>query len=137
MRALSNTPKQEIPIAAQRKAAVPLLQPPAMMVRLFYFGAVWDGFGERRERLRVLVPAGVEREDVLLEHALKEPDHVIAVLQNQPVLRGIPGEGLESELLVEAPRSLNVLDRQADRKRAEIHAFLLSTPRRLPAIGRS
>ena len=49
----------------------------------------------------LLVPAGVEGEDVLLEHPLKQADHVIAVLQDQPVLRGIPGEDLEAELLVE------------------------------------
>ncbi|WP_437757601.1 hypothetical protein [Sorangium sp. So ce1389] len=51
--------------------------------------------GERGELLGVLVPAGVEGEDVLLEHPLKQPDHVVAVLQEQPVLRGIPGEGLK------------------------------------------
>ena len=82
--------------------------------------------GERGELLGVAVPAGVEGEDVLLEHPLKQPDRVIAVLQDQPVLRGIPGEDLETELLVEAPRSLEILDRQADRKRAEFHALLLS-----------
>jgi hypothetical protein len=72
--------------------------------------------GERGELLGVAVPAGVEGENVLVKHALKQPDHVIAVLQDQPVLRGIPGEDLETKLLVECPRSLEVLDSQADRK---------------------
>jgi hypothetical protein len=35
---------------------------------------------------------GFEGENVLFEHALKQPDHVILVLQDQPVLRGIPSE---------------------------------------------
>src|SRR5580692_8217344 len=62
--------------------------------------------GERGELLSVAVPAGVEGENVLLKHPLTTPNDVLAVLQDQPVLRGIPGEGLETELFVEAPRSL-------------------------------
>src|SRR5439155_15433300 len=82
--------------------------------------------GERGELLSVAVPAGVKGENVLLKHPLKKPDHVIAVLQDQPVLRGISAEDLEAELFVEPPRSLDILDSQADRKRAKFHAFLLS-----------
>ena len=69
----------------------------------------------------VLVPAGVEGEHVLLEHVLKQPDHVIAVLQYQLVLCGVPTEDLETERLVELPRSLKIFDGQTDRKRAEFH----------------
>src|SRR6185295_4785924 len=89
---------------------------------------------ERVELLRVAVPAGIEREDVLLEHPLKEPDHMIAVLQNQPVLRSVPGESLETELLVERPRSREILDRQANRKIAELHSVApFKKVERLPA----
>ncbi len=42
--------------------------------------------GEGVERLGVSVPAGVEGEDVPIEHPLEEPDHDVAVLQDQPVL---------------------------------------------------
>ena len=52
-------------------------------------------------------------------------DHVRAVLQDQPILRGIAAEALETELLVEAPGRLDILDCQADRKRAEFHSLLL------------
>ncbi len=88
--------------------------------------------GERGKLLGVAVPPGVEGENVLLEHPLKKPDRVIAVLQDQPVLRCIPGEDLETELLVEPPRSLEILDSQADRERAEFHALPLSVRKRLP-----
>ena len=40
------------------------------------------GVGESGELLSVAVPAGVERENILLKHPLKHPDRVIAVLQN-------------------------------------------------------
>ena len=70
--------------------------------------------GEGPARPGVLVPPRVEGENVPLEHPLKQADHVIAVLQDQPVLRGIAGEGREPELFVELPRGLEVLDRQAD-----------------------
>src|SRR5437660_5448978 len=66
------------------------------------------------------------------KHPLKKPDHVIAVLQDQPVLRGIPGEDLETELFVETARSLDILDSQADRKRAKFHTLLLLVRKRLP-----
>ena len=54
---------------------------------------------------------------------LKKADYVIAVFQDQPVLRGIPVEDLETELLVEALGSLEVLDGQANRKCSEFHVF--------------
>src|SRR2546422_4876208 len=91
--------------------------------------------GERGELLSVAVPAGVEGENVLLKHPLKKPDGVIAVLQDQPVLRGVPGEDLETELFVEPARSLDILDSQADRKRAKFHALLLSVRKRCRRTG--
>ena len=38
---------------------------------------------ELAEWLGIVVPTGVERHRVLLEHALKEPDGVVAVLHDQ------------------------------------------------------
>src|SRR5207249_12340230 len=70
--------------------------------------------------------------NVLLKHPLKKPDRVSAVLSDQPILRGIPGEDLETELFAELPRSLDILDSQADRKRVKFHALLLSVRKRLP-----
>jgi hypothetical protein len=49
-----------------------------------------------------LVPPGIEREDVLLEQALEEADHVVPVLEDQPVLRSVAGERREPEVLVES-----------------------------------
>ena len=46
--------------------------------------------GERRELLGVVLPAGIERSDVLLEHSREQPDHVLAVFQDEPVLRMAP-----------------------------------------------
>src|SRR5262249_16913150 len=63
---------------------------------------------ERGQFLGVAVPARVEGQDVLLKHFLKKPYHVIAVLHDQPVLRGVPDESLETELLVEGLRSLQI-----------------------------
>src|SRR5262245_40664169 len=75
--------------------------------------------------LRLLVPAGIEREHVLLEHALEQPDDVVAVLEDQPVLRRVPAERLEAEHLVELLRRRDVLHREADRERPELHVMLL------------
>jgi hypothetical protein len=52
--------------------------------------------------LGIAVSAMVEGEDVALEHPLKKPDGVIAVLHHQPVLRSISCEYLEAKLLIEA-----------------------------------
>ena len=60
--------------------------------------------GKRGELLGALVPAGVEGQDVALEHPLEQPDHVAAaVFQDQPVPGGVPGEARKSQFLVEAP----------------------------------
>src|SRR5437773_2481289 len=69
--------------------------------------------GEHAELPSVAVPAGIKSEDVLLEHALKQPYRVIAVLHDQPVLRRVAGKNLETELLVESLGSLQILDSQA------------------------
>src|SRR5206468_4539096 len=90
-----------------------------------------------RQPLGIGVPAWVEGEDVLLEHALKKPDGVIPVLQDQPVLRSISCEGLEAKLLIEAPRRFQILDCQADRKRPEFHAVPLSLGKPTAAAGQA
>ena len=45
---------------------------------------------ERPDRLGRLVPAGIEGQDVTVEHALKQPDRDRAVAQDQPVLAALP-----------------------------------------------
>src|SRR4029450_10018879 len=59
--------------------------------------------------------------EVLVEHPLKQPDHVRAILHDQPVLRLIAHEDRESQLLVELLRGLDVLDGEADGKISELH----------------
>jgi hypothetical protein len=55
--------------------------------------------GEGGGLLRVAVPPRVERQDVLLEHPLEQPDEVVAVLQNQPVAGLAAAEDGEPALL--------------------------------------
>lgn len=74
--------------------------------------------------LRVLIPARVEGQDILLKHPLKETDDVIAVFQDKPVLRDVAAERLETELLVKFFRSPDILDCETDRECAELHGRL-------------
>ena len=46
----------------------------------------------------MLVPAGIEGQHVLVEHALEQADDVIPVSQDQPVVIGIPADRLENFL---------------------------------------
>jgi len=62
----------------------------------------------------VLVPAGIEGEDVLLEHVLEEADDVIAILHDEPVVLDLPAEFLETELLVKITGFGDILHRQID-----------------------
>ena len=57
------------------------------------------------------VPARVEGQHVLLEHALEQPDVAGPVLQDQPVLGGVAADHLETEVFVESARRRKVLDR--------------------------
>jgi len=82
--------------------------------------------GERLERLGLRVPAGVEGQDVPLEHPLEQADRGRAVLQDQPSLLGVAAEDLEAELLVEGARGREVLDGEADGKVAELHGPFVS-----------
>src|SRR5262245_12370212 len=59
--------------------------------------------GESLDRLCVLVPARIEGEQVLLEHALEQTDHRVTVLENQPAIRRVARKRREAELLVELP----------------------------------
>jgi len=62
---------------------------------------------ERGHRLCALVPAWIEREDVPLEHALKQPDRDVAVAEDEPAFRVAAGDR-EVQLLVERPRRLEM-----------------------------
>src|SRR5262249_28445135 len=55
---------------------------------------------EIRQRVAGAVPAGVERQGVLLEHPLEKPDGTCLILKDQPVARGVTADGAEAELLV-------------------------------------
>src|SRR5687768_13040003 len=57
---------------------------------------------ESGHRPGILVPAVVERQDVPVEHALKQPDDVLAIPEYLPV-RPVAGKWCEPELLVERP----------------------------------
>lgn len=70
------------------------------------------------ERLSIAIPAGIECEHILLEHSLEEPDHASGAFHDEPVLRGVTAEHLESEFFVEDPLCLDILDRQANGERA-------------------
>ena len=86
-----------------------------------YLGSEGDADDQRASPLRAaslanLPPACVATagEDVLFEHALKEANDMMAVFQDQPILRRISAKRREAELLIEGPRRLKILDRQAD-----------------------
>src|SRR5688572_16841429 len=64
---------------------------------------------KRLDRLPVFVPSRVEGQQVLLEHALKEADDRLTVLEDLPSIRRIPHERHEAKLLVEPTRCLEVL----------------------------
>src|SRR5262249_23201712 len=69
----------------------------------------------------VAVPARVERQHVLGEHALEEANLGGVVLEDDPVLGWVAGDHLETELFVERARSEQVLDGKADREVSEPH----------------
>ena len=82
--------------------------------RLLQLALQFSYIREVVQRSGLVVPSGVERHDVLVEHALEDADRLRAGPQDQPVLRGISGELPEAELLVEGLGGLEILDGQAD-----------------------
>ena len=74
--------------------------------------------------LRVLVPAWVEGQDVLLEHPLEQSNDVVTVLEDRPVLRDVPTERLEAKLLIKLFGCLDVLHCETDGECAELHGDL-------------
>ena len=58
--------------------------------------------GEFFELVAVCVPTRVERQDVVLEHSLKETDCGVSVVKDQPVLLFLAPDHLEAQLRVEA-----------------------------------
>lgn len=79
-------------------------------------------------RLRVSIPTGVECEDVLLKHALKKSDNVIAVFEDDKLVRGLPVEHGKAKFLIKRQRFMNIFHRQTDRKRTKFHHNLLQNP---------
>jgi hypothetical protein len=71
--------------------------------------------------LPLLVPAGIERQHVLVEHPVKQPDNVIAVFQYQPVLLGVTANLLETELRIKLTRCLEIIHGEAYRKSSQVH----------------
>jgi len=59
---------------------------------------------ERIQWLSAVGPAGIERQRVLFEHAVKETNRVITISQDQPVLRGVPANNAETKPLIERSR---------------------------------
>ncbi len=97
-------------------ASLNLLMPSAL--RLFLN---LPDIGEAVERLSRGVPAGIERQRVLIKHALKEADHAARAFHDQPALVGIACKDFKTEFFVKCARKRKVLDREADREISEIH----------------
>jgi hypothetical protein len=68
---------------------------------------------EFSELLSVATPARIEGENVLVEHALEQPNGVVAVLHDQPILRLISRENSKTQLLVKELGHLDVFYSQA------------------------
>src|SRR5262249_47355617 len=71
---------------------------------------------EIAQRVTATVPAGVERQGVLLEDPLKQPDGAGLILKDQPVPGGVAEDSAEAELLVKHAGTGQVLDRKANGK---------------------
>ncbi|KAG1251618.1 hypothetical protein G6F68_012188 [Rhizopus microsporus] len=71
--------------------------------------------------LLVLVPAGIESQQVALEHALEQSDHRAVAAQHQPVLCRVTTGDREAQRFIERTGGGQVLHREADRERAELH----------------
>src|SRR6266540_4268453 len=80
---------------------------------------------EFSEWLSIATPAWVEGENVLIEHALKQPNSVVAILQDQPILRLISRESCKTQLFVKALRCLDIFYSQANRESSQFHNRLL------------
>ena len=76
--------------------------------------------------LRLQVPlngadvARSEGDEVLLEHAMEEPDVGLARAEDEPALVGVTADDLEAQSLVERPGGAEVADGEAQRERTEI-----------------
>src|SRR5262245_32376629 len=77
---------------------------------------------EIRQRVAGAVPAGVERQRVLLKHPLEQPDGTGLILKDQPVTGGVAEDGAEAELLVKRATPGQVLDSKADGEVSQSHA---------------
>src|SRR6266480_5083773 len=84
---------------------------------------------EFSEWLSIATPARVEGENVLIEHPLEQPNSVVAILHNQPILQLISCENCKAQLFVKELRRLDIFYSQANREVSQFHNFLL---RRVP-----
>jgi hypothetical protein len=73
------------------------------------------------ERFALAIPAGVERETVLFEHALEETDRGLTVAEYEPVLLHVSAHGGETKFLVEGERGVDVFDGETDRESSKFH----------------
>lgn len=67
----------------------------------FQFRADFPDIGEGLQIGSGLIPAGIEGEQMAIEHALKESDEVVAVFQNEPVCFDVAAKILKSQFLIE------------------------------------
>jgi hypothetical protein len=81
--------------------------------------------GEFLQLLGVLIPAGIEGHEVVLEHPVKQADDVIAVLHDQPVLLFFTAELGEPQLFVKNLGGLQIRYGKTHRKRTQFHGTLL------------
>lgn len=75
---------------------------------------------EIRQRGAGSIPAGVERQAVLVEHALEQSDGAGFVLHDG-IMFAIAGDDSKAEFLIEGQRDGQILDGEADGKIAETH----------------
>lgn len=76
--------------------------------------------------LGIASPTRVEGQNILLEHALKKPYRVVAILHNQPILRLVSHEDFKTQLFVKEFRRFDIFNGQANREGSQLHNFLLS-----------
>src|SRR5262249_40745167 len=95
---------------------------------------------EIRQRVAGAVPAGVERQGVLLKHPLEQPDGTGLILNDQPVTGGVTEDGAEAELLVKRAGTGQILDSKADGEISQSHVHDLcgksGSSSATPVVGR-
>jgi hypothetical protein len=80
------------------------------------------------ELLSIATPARVKRENVLIKHALKQPNSVVAILHDYPILRLVSCENSKTQFFVKELRRFDVIYRQTYREGSQFHNLLLRSP---------